>query len=278
MTGNDPPEIHNDRTLHLSRIVVGDRSGRDLSHGWGLWPISPGYAFLDRYVRPLETAENVTIFSRSETRGLHGGAEEAGVRVRSTDGAFWEVFRFDFVQGDPYTAAEVDAGALVAVISDRFARRFFGSSEAVGKSVPVDGQPHLVSGVVDPGRSRRVSAGTDVMGAGDHDAGQGVASLPPEGRGRIQRRGAGAAAGGPGARTGGIRRRAAAGATGGTGYSAVRPARHRLRGMGARGGLAAARRGRPRMAFGRRRHRAANGTDRRRRRAAGAPAARGCTW
>ena len=162
VTGNDPPEIHNDRTLHLSRVVVGDRSGRDLSHGWGTWPISPAYAFLDRHVRTLETPENVTIFSGSRTRGLHGGAEEAGVEVRLTDGAFWEIFSFDFIQGRPYTAAEVEAGALVAVISDRFARRFFGSSEAVGESVPVDGRPHFVSGVVDPGHSRRVSAGTDV--------------------------------------------------------------------------------------------------------------------
>lgn len=160
VTGNPPPEIHNDRTLHLSRIVVGDRS-RDFSHGRGIYPISPAYAFLDRYVRPLETAENVTVFSRSETRGLHGGAEEAGVEVRSTDGAFWEVFSFDFIEGGPYSEAEVDAGAFVAVISDRFARRFFGSSEAVGKSVPLDGRPHRVAGVVSRSHSPRVSAGTD---------------------------------------------------------------------------------------------------------------------
>ncbi len=160
VTGNSPPEIHNDRTLHLSRVVVGDRS-RDFSHGRGIWPISPAYAFLDRYVRPLETAENVTIFSRPETRGLHGGAEEAGVEVRSTDGAFWEVFGFDFIEGGPYTGAEVDAGAFVAVISEPFARRFFGSIEAVGKSVPLDGRPHRVAGVVSRSHSPRVSAGTD---------------------------------------------------------------------------------------------------------------------
>ena len=159
VTGNDPPEIHNDRTLHLSMMVLGDRTGHGhgFSYGW-----RPAYAFLDRYVRTLETAESVTIFSRPQTWGLHGGAEEAGVEVRLTDGAFWEVFSFEFIQGRPYTAAEVEAGALVAVISDRFARRFFGSSEAVGESVPLDGRPHRVAGVVDPGYSRRASAWTDV--------------------------------------------------------------------------------------------------------------------
>ena len=158
VTGNAPPEIHNDRTLHLSTMVIGNRTGRGFSYGWML----PGYAFLDRYVRTLETAENVAIFSnRPETRGLQGGAEEAGVAVRSTDAAFWEVFIFDFIQGRPYTAAEVEAGDFVAVISDSFAKRFFGSTEVVGKSVPLDGQAHRVVGVVVPGRSQRVSSGTD---------------------------------------------------------------------------------------------------------------------
>ncbi len=168
VTGNAPPEIHNDRTLHLSTIGINvttpieveGRTGHRFSRTLN---VSPGYAFLDRYVRTLETAENVAIFSkRPETRGLQGGAEEAGVEVRSTDAAFWEVFSFDFIQGRPYTAAEVEAGDFVAVISDSFAKRFFGSTEVVGKSVPLDGQPHRVAGVVAPGRSQRVSSRTDV--------------------------------------------------------------------------------------------------------------------
>ena len=159
VTGNAPPEIHNDRTLHLSTMVIGSRTGQGVS--WGS-NISPSYAFIDRYVRTLETAENVAIFSRFPvSRGLHGGAEETSVGVRSTDAAFWEVFSFDFLQGRPYTAVEVEAGDYVAVISDSFAKRFFGSTEVVGKSVPLDGQPHRVVGVVVPGRSNRVSYRTD---------------------------------------------------------------------------------------------------------------------
>ena len=95
--GNAPPEIHNDRTLHLSKMVIGNRSGRGFS--WGS-NTSPSHAFIDRYLRTLETAENVAIFSNyPESKGLHGGAEEAGLKVRSTDAAFWEVFSFDFIQG-----------------------------------------------------------------------------------------------------------------------------------------------------------------------------------
>ncbi len=148
--GNAPPEVHNDRTLHLSTVVV-EQTAHGRSH---LFPTGPRYAFLDRYVRTLETAENATIFGRyPASRGLHGGAEETGLRVLATDAAFWEVFRFDFLQGQPYTAIEVEAGDFVAVIADRFAKRFFGSSEVVGKRVPIDGQPHRVVGVVALSRS-----------------------------------------------------------------------------------------------------------------------------
>ena len=231
VTGNAPPEIHNDRTLHLSTIVIGNRTGRGFR-----WGMSAGYAFLDRYVRTLETAENVAIFSkRPETRGLQGGAEEAGVAVRSTDAAFWEVFSFDFIQGRPYTAAEVEAGDFVAVISDSFAKRFFGSTEVVGKSVPLDGQPHRVAGVVAPGRSQRVSSRTDVWVPLTTAPAREWRPLPADGWNEFMCRGAGAAAGGQGTHTSGIRRGAAAGRAGGRGFFATRPARHRLRRMGDRG-------------------------------------------
>ncbi len=143
--GPIPPEVHSNRTLHLGWLFVQyasiDPPGPMISR--------PSYAFLDRYVRPLETAEKVTVFSYyADYRGLQGGAEEGHVEVRMTDGAFWEVFRFDFRQGRPYTAGEVEAGDFVAVISAGFSRRFFGSEEVLGRSVPVDGKNYRIVGVV----------------------------------------------------------------------------------------------------------------------------------
>ena len=119
----------------------------------------PSYAFLDRYVRPLETAENVALYSDHKYRGLQGGAEEGYATVVFTDAAFWEVFRFDFLHGRPYTAAEVGSGDRVAVIRDGFSRRFFGSEAVVGRDVPIDGRSHRVVGVVaDPSSMRRTYA------------------------------------------------------------------------------------------------------------------------
>ena len=97
--GRFPPEVHSDRTLHLGWLIVQHDSSNPPGEPVIL---RPSYAFLDRYVRPLQNAENVTVFSDADYRGHQGGAEEGHVEVRMTDAAYWEVFRFDFRQGRPY--------------------------------------------------------------------------------------------------------------------------------------------------------------------------------
>ncbi|MDE2733281.1 MAG: ABC transporter permease [Gemmatimonadota bacterium] len=143
--GPIPPEIHADRTLYLRSIYVLQTSEQRSSTSSS----GASYAFLDRYVRRLETAENATVFSRSPSyRNLRDGGEDASVEVRLTDGAYWQVFRFDFRQGRPYTDDEVESGDFVAVIKASFSKRFFGSEAVVGKSVPIDGENYRVVGVV----------------------------------------------------------------------------------------------------------------------------------
>ena len=144
--GPIPPEVHSDRTLHLSSLFV-QHTSTDPSGIYSLSFFSPSYAFLDRYVRRLESSEKVTVFSEVDHRELHGGVEGGFVALRKTDGAYWDVFRFDFRQGRPYTAAEVKSGDRVAVISAGLGKRFFGSEAVVGKSVPIGGQNYRVVGV-----------------------------------------------------------------------------------------------------------------------------------
>ena len=150
--GPVPPEVHAGRTLHLDWLFVERGTGDETFRG----TTKPSYAFLDRYLRPLETAEEVTVFSEHNYWALQGGAEEVRANVTTTDAAFWEVFGFDYRRGRPYTAAEVEAGDRVAVMRAGFCRRVFGS-EAVeeGRSVSLDGRSYRVIGVVaDPSSMR----------------------------------------------------------------------------------------------------------------------------
>lgn len=45
-----------------------------------------------------------------------------GVDALETDGAFWRIFDFSFIDGKPYSDAEAKSGLPVAVITESVAR------------------------------------------------------------------------------------------------------------------------------------------------------------
>lgn len=110
---------------------------------------SPGYGFLDRYVRRFPGIEMASIFSGSRETRLYLGSTAVNAQVRQTDGAYWKICDFTFLEGRPYTQAEDDSGARVAVITDRLAAKLFGTgASALGKDVELDGGHFRVIGVV----------------------------------------------------------------------------------------------------------------------------------
>ena len=46
--------------------------------------------------------------------------------LKRTDGEFWQILDFTFLEGAPYTTADVENAAFVAVINETTKRRFFG--------------------------------------------------------------------------------------------------------------------------------------------------------
>lgn len=71
-----------------------------------------------------------------------------------TDAEYWNILDFNFQAGTPINAEQVSSAASVAVVTDRFATEFFGSSANVlGKVVPISGRQFEVIGVVSRTRS-----------------------------------------------------------------------------------------------------------------------------
>lgn len=136
------PEKNSDRYLLVSRIMMKspDRNSSTTS--------SPGYRFLERHVRTLSTPEKVGVFSRREGVLSFLDGRKIVSEAKRTDGVFWQILDFEFLEGGPITDAHERNADFVAVINEDTRKTFFGQETAVGKSIVLDSRSFRVIGVV----------------------------------------------------------------------------------------------------------------------------------
>lgn len=140
--GPFPPEIKADRTVGVFFIEQRRNKGRNVTNGF------PGYLFLDRYVRTLKTPENVSLHTLPKTVLSYKNGASIESYLKRTDGQFWEVLDFKFLEGGPFTRDDEKNRNFVAVINEATRQKFFGDQPAVGKFIEADGQRFRVVGVV----------------------------------------------------------------------------------------------------------------------------------
>ena len=140
--GAHPPETRADRTRGVYMI---DMSGPTTTRTMTF----PGYAFLDRYVRTLPGTERVSLYTFQEKVVTYKDGARIEVYRKYTDGAFWQILDFRFLEGGPFTAKDDEERNRVAVLNASTRRRFFGDEPAVGRSVEIDGERFQVVGVVE---------------------------------------------------------------------------------------------------------------------------------
>jgi putative ABC transport system permease protein len=108
-----------------------------------------GYKLLDQTVRDLPGAETATIFESwpRQIFSFRNGAK-IGSYLRRTDGEYWRVLDFTFVEGGPFSPEDERNANAVAVINEATRNVFFDGGPAVGKTLELDGQRFRVVGVV----------------------------------------------------------------------------------------------------------------------------------
>jgi putative ABC transport system permease protein len=99
-------------------------------------------------LRDLPGAERFSIISDPVTVASFVDGNKVEMMQRRTDGEFWEIMEFDFVEGGPFTQADDDGGNFVAVINERTRDRLFRGEAALGRSLLAGGQSFSVVGVV----------------------------------------------------------------------------------------------------------------------------------
>jgi putative ABC transport system permease protein len=107
-----------------------------------------GYAFHERYVRTLKKPETISIHGIFMPVISYQNGMELKSWVKNVDGEFWEIFRFNFLEGGPFGRDDEDKGNRVAVINDTTRKRFFGAQTAVGRTIELEGRNFTIVGVV----------------------------------------------------------------------------------------------------------------------------------
>ena len=153
--GAHPPETRADRTRGVYMIYTANATtARTMTF--------PGYALLDRYVRSLPGVERVSLYTFQEKVVTYQDGARIEAYRKYTDGAFWQIMDFRFLEGGPFSAKDDEERSRVAVINATTRQRFFGDQPAVGRTVEIDGERFRVVGVVEDVSYLRLTPFADV--------------------------------------------------------------------------------------------------------------------
>jgi putative ABC transport system permease protein len=141
--GPNAVESRNDRTLGIFHLNMKTPDGH------GHWGGPAGYLFLDRYTRDLPDVENMSLFTEARQAISYHNGQKIQSYLKRTDGEFWQILNFRFLEGGPFLPEDETNRNLVAVINRETRQKFFGDQPALGRSIEIDGQTFRISGVVE---------------------------------------------------------------------------------------------------------------------------------
>lgn len=136
------PQVHDDRTLIAARML-----GRD-SVKTSVWHSSPGYGFSSRYAKKLITPEVVSIVTGQKSYFTYVNGNKLSLSYKYTDSEFWDIFKFNFTYGKPFTKEENETAQKVVVLSESAADKYFGKFDVIGELIDISGKFYKVIGVV----------------------------------------------------------------------------------------------------------------------------------
>lgn len=140
------PETNRSRTLVVKSGKISKKGGSDNSSS------KLSEKTINTCFAPVKGIEAMAlIYNESAEAGLiqmAGSNEQLPITAKFVNTDFWSVFRFDFLKGKPFSAADFQSGVSTAVISENLARRLFGTIDVVGRFVSKDFKQYRVCGVV----------------------------------------------------------------------------------------------------------------------------------
>ncbi|WP_428667928.1 ABC transporter permease [Runella sp.] len=137
------PEINRDRSLYIWNLREKDTKNKGQSSG----PVS--FSFINKYVRTLKTPAKISAATIPNSINIYVNNHKLKVNYRYTDGTFWDITSFDFLEGKNYTQQNIANNDFVVVINDYVRDEYVGKGQpAVGKMIEIDNVNYRIIGVV----------------------------------------------------------------------------------------------------------------------------------
>lgn len=140
------PERNRDNTLYLTHVSF--KSEQEAM----TYQAALSYRALQEWIYPLKNVVEVSACFGNATDYYVQPANRSGdfrPALKLVDPAFFRIYELQFLDGHPFTEADLASGIHTAVISDDIARRLFGTTEnVVGRSFSMDYVNYRVCGVV----------------------------------------------------------------------------------------------------------------------------------
>ena len=138
------PDTERDRNLYLLQTRLEDKAGTSNSNN------PAGFYFLNHYVKKLKTPEKVSLYKIPEVNNAFSRNQKFALNTRFTDAEYWEVLKFNFLEGKPYDHKLLEKREPVAVISKSTRDNYYGKGvSAIGKTIKANNIDYKVIGVVE---------------------------------------------------------------------------------------------------------------------------------
>ncbi len=108
----------------------------------------PGIKICERMAQ-MKTAGLVSFFTWVRYNEFFKNGCSYSIPYRATDHRYWQIMKFDFIQGRPYSKEDVEKSRPLIVLSESMRNQYFKKSEnPLGKRITINGKDYMVCGVV----------------------------------------------------------------------------------------------------------------------------------
>jgi putative ABC transport system permease protein len=137
------PDLKRDQNLYVQML-----SQKNLKKGYSMnGPVS--FYFTDHYLGSMKTPATIAVGSMFTATNAYVNNKKLTIDMQYTNGAYWQVYDFEFLEGKPYNEQQIKSAEKVAVITEGTRTKYFGQGQTVvGKFIEADNIQYRVIGVV----------------------------------------------------------------------------------------------------------------------------------